>query len=427
MLVTSYLGSIRVGCSESVKLAGVINLSPESFYKGSVAKSSDEALAMARKMIEGGADILDIGGMSTAPYKITQVSEEVELHRVLEAVKIIKKETNVVISIDTFRSKVADAALSAGADVINDVTGLHGDSNMARVVADHSASVILMAKEDFIPASIKGSYKPLQVIKRILKESLNKALDAGVSSDQIVIDPGIGFFRRQNIPWYEWDLLVIMSLSRLFSLGYPIAVGASRKSFIGELTGVKEAEHRLYGSLAAEAIAVSQGADVIRTHNPGESLQAIRVAEGARSVYVNSGGGKCLPYAREEDSEVHLLPHFEDADDAKELLELVQSDDKAIASLSNKSVHKNVLLLNVPMPLLLIIKQEMLSLGGDVATPKEAILGRHERGNALLMGNLSQLKRLCSRLEKMEILYLKNKGLLTPSRLSELIRKMLER
>jgi dihydropteroate synthase len=422
-LRTSYLGSIRVGCGEAVKLAGVINMSPESFYQGSFAKSAEDALFVARRMLEQGADILDIGGISTAPYKKTMVSEETELNRVIDAVKLIKKETNAIISVDTFRSKVAKAALSAGADIINDVTALHGDAMMAKVIAEHSASAILMAKEDFITSSADN--KPLQVIKAILKEGVKKALDAGIPTDQIVIDPGIGFFRRQKIPWYEWDLHVIMSLSRLTSLGYPIAVGISRKSFIGEITNIKEPENRLYGSLAAEAIAVSNGADIIRTHDPDKTLHAVRIAEAARKLYVNSNNARCFPEAKEKDAQAYLLPHFENYDDAIEFLELVHVDSSAIDSLSKKSVHKNILLLNIPMPLILIIKQEILSLGGDVAAPREAILGTREKGNALLMANLHQLKRLCSRLEKMEILYLKNRGMITPKNLSQLIRKII--
>lgn len=422
MLGTSYLGSMRVGCGESVKLIGVINLSPESFYQGSVAKSAEDAVTIARRMLEQGADMLDIGGMSTASYKNTMVSEETELNRVIDAVKLVKKETNAIVSVDTFRSKVAEAVLSAGADVINDVTALHGDAMMAKVIAEHSASAILMAKEDFITSSDNNN--PIQAIKAILKESVKKALDAGIPSDQIAVDPGIGFFRNQRMPWYEWDLLVIMSLSRLSSLGYPVAVGISRKSFIGKVTNINEPEKRLYGSLAAEAIAVSNGADIVRTHDPDKTLHAVRIGEAARKLYVNSNNARCFPEGREKEAQAYLLPHFEGYDDAIDFLELVHVDNNAIDSLSKKSVHRNILLLNIPMPLILIMKQEMLSLGGDVAAPRESILGSQERGNALIMANSYQLKRLCSRLEKMEILYLKERGMITPKMLSQLIKKV---
>ncbi|MEM0118576.1 MAG: dihydropteroate synthase [Conexivisphaerales archaeon] len=418
----SYLGSLRVGCSEKVRLIGVINLSPESFYAGSVAKSAEDALRVARKQLEEGADIIDVGGMSSAPYKETEVSEEVESDRVVGAVRLIKKETDAIVSVDTFRSSVAEKALSAGADIVNDVTGLQADSKMAKVIADHSASAILMAKEDYA-AGQPEARAPADIIISILRKSVNLALDSGIPSDQIAVDPGIGFFRKQKIPWYEWDMRVLTSLTRLTLLGFPVVVGVSRKSFIGEIAGLKEPSQRLFGSVAAESIAVCNGADAVRTHDVASSLQAARIAEEARRLLINSSEGRCYRSSREGNSEAYLLPPLQSLSDALEIIGFAGVETRAYSILSSKALQRNILLLNIPNPLLLIIKQEMLSLGGDVATPMDSILGRIETGNAVLIGSLSQLKKLCSRLKKMEIGYLSRKGLLTPKRLAHMIER----
>ncbi|MEM3684413.1 MAG: dihydropteroate synthase [Conexivisphaerales archaeon] len=417
---SSYLGSLRVGCSERVRIIGVINLSPESFYPGSVAKSAEDALNVARKQLEEGADIIDLGGMSSAPYKETEVSEEVEADRVVEAVRLIKRETDAVLSVDTYRSGVAEKALSAGADIVNDITGLQADRRMGKVIAEHSASAILMAKEDFavVQPEARGA---ADIIASTLRKSINIALESGIPSDQIAVDPGIGFFRKQKVPWYEWDMKVLTSLPRLTLLGYPVVVGVSRKSFIGEIAGLKDPSQRLFGSLAAESIAIYQGADAVRTHDVASSLQAAKIAEEARRVSVNSTEGRCYRSSRDGGSEAYLLPPLQDISDAWEIIGFAGPESRAYSILSPKAIQRNILLLNIPNPLILIIKQEMLSLGGDVATPIDSILGERKHGNAVLIANVSQLKRLCSRLKRMEIGFLSKKGMLTPRRLAEMI------
>jgi dihydropteroate synthase len=262
-----------------------VNVSPESFYKGSVATTGRQISAEVRKAIEGGAAIIDIGGMSTSPYLMGEVSEEVEAARVRAALRaIVELVGDTPISVDTLRSSVADMALRNGACVVNDVSGLKNDPGMGRVIRDRGASLLAMAH-----SSRNSAARPIPRILGALQETLTIAEEAGIDRRAIVLDPGIGFFREQGLglayspqrlmPWYEWDLEVIASLARLNSLGRPIGVGLSRKSFIGKILKTESPDDRLPGSLAATAIAVMNGASLIRSHDVKETVQAVRIAE----------------------------------------------------------------------------------------------------------------------------------------------------
>jgi len=307
------LGRLWIGDGEPVRLVGVINASPESFFKGSVRKTINDAIKAAEFMISGGADIIDIGGMSTAPYNKTIISIDEEINRVVPIIKALKKEfPDLTVSIDTFRSRVAEAALDVGADVVNDVTGLKGDNDMAHVIADHGVSVIIMARERIVPA--QGNDPVIRTIDA-LKESLDIALRSGISEGNIVIDPGVGawpplsmdplftggeplrgeYIRGDNkYPWYSWDSIIIMSIGRIRNeVGKPVLVGISRKSFLERLMRRNAPpEERLFASIAAETVAVIMGADAIRTHNAHESRDAIKVAEALRSC-LNKDPGIC--------------------------------------------------------------------------------------------------------------------------------------
>ncbi|GAB6945627.1 dihydropteroate synthase [Vulcanisaeta sp. JCM 14467] len=295
------LGRVWVGDGEPVRIVGVINVSPESFFKGSVRRSVDEVVKAAESMIANGVDVIDIGGMSTAPYNKTVISADEEINRVVPVIKALKSEfPELTISIDTFRAGVAEAALEAGADVVNDVTGLKGDRDIVRVIADHGASVIIMARER---APSQGD--PISRTVNALRESIEAALGSGVKDDGIVIDPGVGAWPPLSIdpiltggeplrgdyirgdktyPWYSWDSIIITGIGRIRSeLNRPVLVGISRKSFLERLMRRRAPpEERLFASVAAEAIAVLMGADAVRTHNIGESRDAVRVAEALR-------------------------------------------------------------------------------------------------------------------------------------------------
>ena len=257
---------------ERPRVMGVINVSPESFYKGSV-RNDEKALAeTAVRMVEEGASFIDIGAKSTAPYLETQIPLEEEIRRAVWAVKVVKDAVDVPVSIDTASARVAEEALKAGADIVNDVTGFKGDPGMAKVASEYSAPAVLCAH-----GNVRDFLDPVRTVIEFLEESLTIAREHEVSD--IAVDPAIGFLRPEWPPWYEWDSKVIANLNLLKLLGKPILVGISRKSFIGAITGREKPEERLAGSLSATAIAVLKGARIVRTHDVRETLDAIKVAE----------------------------------------------------------------------------------------------------------------------------------------------------
>ncbi|MEM2208539.1 MAG: dihydropteroate synthase [Sulfolobales archaeon] len=273
-VIVGKLGRLELGDGRPVRIAGVINVSPESFYKGSVVRP-EEAGGVAVRMVEEGAELVDIGGRSTAPYLRTDIPLEEEVKRVREAVKSVKDAVNVTVSVDTFRARVAEEALRLGAEVVNDVTGLRDDEGMIRVLKEYRPSLIVCARE------VKpGVGRPIDRVVRALAETLELLRRIDYDIEKVVVDPCIGFFRYPDIPWYVWDLSVIASLREMRTLGRPIAIGVSRKSFIGVLTGRDKPEERLYGSLALTAIAVLNGANMVRTHDVLPTKDAVRAIEG---------------------------------------------------------------------------------------------------------------------------------------------------
>jgi len=278
--VTAYanLAGVEVGDGFPVRLVGAINVSPESFYPGSVAATEDSVKQRAERMAAEGADLLDIGAMSTAPYLPTEIPEAEEIQRVTWAIGIVRGVASLPLSVDTTRSRVALAALDAGADVINDVSGLRRDPGMGEIVAKRARGAILMASEIAPEAR-----DPIGTVRGLLEETLQIVWRVGVPEHRIVVDPGIGFFRKAALPWYEWDCEVLRRLGDLKTLDRPLLVGVSRKSFIGQLLGQADPAERLAGSLAATAVAVVNGAHMIRTHDVGPTREAVRMAEALRS------------------------------------------------------------------------------------------------------------------------------------------------
>jgi len=293
MPVYAKLGDVKIGDEYPVAVMGVINVSPESFYKGSVMTQIDVIRRRAEAMVVDGAAIIDVGAMSTAPYLSTQISLEEEIHRVVSAVRVINDTVHLPISVDTTRAAVAESAIKMGAKIINDVTGLKGDPQMAKITADHGVSTILMAHD---PKEPRRDDDPITRIKASLNESLNLSHTAGIDTEKIAVDPGLGFFRKEgagigfsptkDLPWYAWDCTVIRELSKLRDLGRPLCVSASRKSFIGKILDHKRPEDRLIGSLAAAAIATFNGAHLIRTHDVRESVEAVKMAANIRRLGV---------------------------------------------------------------------------------------------------------------------------------------------
>jgi len=266
------IGRVEVGEGLPVRLMGVINVSPESFYKGSVRRSPEEVARAASEMEEQGADVIDVGAMSSAPYLETWIDEETEAERIKWALKAIRDATDLPVSVDSFRPRPVLEALRMGAEAVNDVYGLAHLKPVLREIAESGAALVLMARDVESGDVIEG------IIRR-LRASVEAALDAGIEEERILIDPGIGFHRNhRDLKWYQVDLEILRRLREIRALGRPVLVGCSRKSFIGKLTGREDPEQPLYGSIASEAIAVLQGADVVRTHNVRETLDAVRMA-----------------------------------------------------------------------------------------------------------------------------------------------------
>jgi len=269
------LGRLDVGDDYPVRVVGVINVSPESFYRGSVATKPEEVARLASRLVAEGCDVIDVGGRSTAPYLLTEIPVEEEVRRVREAVKAIRDVTDVPISVDTFRAEVAEEALKLGAEVVNDVSGLKGDPNMINVIKDYSPSLIICAKE-VRPAVGRA---PVDRVLNALRESIEMLVKADYDLTKVSVDPCIGFFRYPEIPWYVWDLSIIANLTALRELGRPIAIGISRKSFIGVITGRERPEERLYGSIALTAIAITCGAHIVRTHDVAATVDVVKAVE----------------------------------------------------------------------------------------------------------------------------------------------------
>ena len=277
----SKLGTVSVGRSNPVRIMGIINTSPESFYKKSIVRGQHIA-SFVRHMEENGADFVDVGGMSTAPYLSTFIPEKVESKRVIDAIKIIQQVSNLPISVDTCRASVAKTALEEGVEILNDISGLKYDDKMLDVVSKYDPSLVLCA---YSKQRVKGNN--IMKTRNLLKESISLATSVGISKTNIVVDPAIGFFRRlgkgpfftrTNLDWIERDLLILQNL-RLLKSAQPLLVSVSNKSFIGKLLKKENPSDRLFGSLAAEVIAVLNGADIIRTHNVKETRQVVLLAQ----------------------------------------------------------------------------------------------------------------------------------------------------
>ena len=274
------LGNVGVGGKNPVRIMGILNTSPESFYKKSIKITKQQITNTIKQMEIDGADFIDVGGMSTAPYLSTSVSEKIESQRILNAIHIIQNVSNLPISVDTCRANVAKSALEHGIEIINDISGLKYDDKMIDVIREYRPSLILCA---FDSKTVVGD---IQSTKNLLKDSLKIAKIAGIPSNKIVLDPAIGFFRKTGkgsfftkikSDWLERDLTVIQNLKSI-KQQYPILISVSNKSFIGKLLGKENVSDRLFGSLAAEVVSVLNGADIIRTHNVAETKDAITIA-----------------------------------------------------------------------------------------------------------------------------------------------------
>lgn len=264
-------------------IMGIINASPESFYKESITIGSKIISEIAIKMEQDGADIIDIGGMSTAPYGDTFVSTSKELERIRNSIIAIKDVSNIPLSVDTPRAEIAKASIDMGVDIINDVTGLKYDKMMGPLISTSGLPVIIGAYGD---RSITYQSGDIEETIDILKVSLDMANQSGIEEDKLIVDPLIGFFRASgNNPfftkvsdqnWYDRDIRIISNLERLSTLSKPICISVSRKSFIGHLFNLAESD-RLVPSIIAQVFCAINGTDIIRTHDVKETRIALEL------------------------------------------------------------------------------------------------------------------------------------------------------
>ncbi len=255
-------------------IMGILNVTPDSFYDGGRYSSMDAAVEHALQMEAEGADIIDVGGESTRPGA-SGVSQAEEMQRVVPLIEKLRQRCSVPISVDTYKSAVAQAALEAGAQVVNDISGLRFDAQLAATVARYKATIVVM--------HIQGTPRDMQInphydnlideILQYLETSVTLALQAGVDTDRIIVDPGIGFGKS-----LEDNYTILKYLKEFKSLGYPLLVGPSRKSFIGKVLDLPP-EERLEGTLAAVSVAALNGANFVRVHDVKAAMRALKIVD----------------------------------------------------------------------------------------------------------------------------------------------------
>ena len=258
---------------------GIVNVTPDSFSDGGRHGSPAAALAHAERLLDEGADGVDVGGESTRPHNAGAVPAADEMARVVPVVRLLRdRRPDAVISVDTVKAAVARAALAAGADVVNDVSGLRLDPDMAGACAEAGAGLVLMHSRGRVADMATYTHAeygddPVGEVGRELGAALRAAVSAGVAADAVVLDPGVGFAKTS-----AHSLAVLAGLPRLAALGRPLLVGASRKRFVGELSGVAEPADRLHGSVGAHVAALARGARLFRVHDVRPHREALDVA-----------------------------------------------------------------------------------------------------------------------------------------------------
>lgn len=260
---------------ERTLIMGILNLTPDSFSDGGDFVSVDKAVEHAKQMLQEGADIIDIGGESSRPGH-TRINAEEELRRVIPVIKRLKDETNAIISLDTIRSEVAEEGIKNGVHIINDIWGFQEDEGLAFVAAKYGTPVILMHNQN--GTEYEGDM--VDEIKRFFEKSLKIAKDAGVSDDNIILDPGIGFGKTP-----EQNMVVMSRLGEIKSMGYPVLLGTSRKSMIGKILDLPP-KARTEGTIATTVLGIVQGVDIVRVHDVLQNLRAAKVTDAiVRGTY----------------------------------------------------------------------------------------------------------------------------------------------
>ncbi|WP_048124798.1 dihydropteroate synthase [Methanosarcina lacustris] len=379
MVVNTDICGIKVGDQYPAHVMGVINVSPESFYKGSIS-SPESALEIARKMVDDGAAFLDLGARSTWLFA-EHISRKEELERLLPVLEALEGNVDAVISVDTMFSEIAEEALKRGADVINDVSGFTADPRMIEVVADHGCPAVVMASN-----KIPGDPLGMDSIIEALDSIIQAAEAGGVVPESLILDPAIGRWTEEKLPKYDFETLDDFERLKIFEK--PLLAALSRKSFIGDVLG-KPASERLYGSLAAAAIAVYKGAHIIRTHDVPETSDVIKLSGALRSR---------TSVVKEGRYEVSVL-EVKTPQDAGIAMRNIGATRVGSQVMQGKSIHIMLKIRNLTTTEALIIKQEMLARGGDAALARDAVSHETETTDVLVMGTLLQFGRLARKLE----------------------------
>ena len=271
---TARAGTLTAGPGPVV--VGILNVTPDSFSDGGDFFDPEAAAEHAAAMLDEGADMLDVGGESTRPGS-DPVSQEEEIRRVVPVLKrILSVRPEAVISVDTYRSGTAKAALEAGASLVNDVTALRGDPGMVSLIEEAACPVILMHMQGE-PKTMQKEPNYQDVVREVrdfLAERAEYAVAAGVRLENIIVDPGIGFGKN-----FQHNLALLRNLDALVDLGFPVLIGTSRKSFVERITGAQEARDRVFGTVATTVLAFEQGATFFRVHDVRANRQALAVAE----------------------------------------------------------------------------------------------------------------------------------------------------
>ncbi|WP_410507377.1 dihydropteroate synthase [Methanosarcina hadiensis] len=379
MVINTDICGIKVGDQYPPHVMGVINLSPESFYEGSVV-NPEFALEVARKMVEDGATFLDIGARSTWRFS-EPISKKEELDRLLPVVQALEGNVDAVISIDTMFPEIAEEVLKKGAQVINDVSGFTADPGMIEVVADHGCPAVVMASN-----KTPGDPLGMDSIIEALDSIIQAAETGGIEPDSLILDPAIGRWMDEKQPIYDFETLDDFERLKIFEK--PLLAALSRKSFIGEVLG-KPASERLYGSLAAAAIAVYKGAHIIRTHDVPETFDVVKLSGALRSRPSVVKGGRY---------EVSVL-EVKTPQDAGIAMRKIGATRIGSQVMQGKSIHLVLKVKNLTTTEALIIKQEMLARGGDAALARDAVSHETEATDVLVMGTLLQFERLARKLD----------------------------
>ncbi|MGA2379179.1 MAG: dihydropteroate synthase, partial [Spirochaetia bacterium] len=267
-------GSRTLDFTHKTYVMGILNCTPDSFYPSSRAATIKDAMRSAHEMISEGVDIVDVGGESTRPGAEAVPLEE-EIRRVIPVIQALREDSDVIISVDTRKKEVAGRALDAGADIINDISGLRHNEELARLVARRRVPVVLMHMRGTPKTMQKNPFykNTISEILRELQPSIAAAIGAGIAPEMIIIDPGIGFGKRS-----QDNLRIIKELASLKSLKFPILVGLSRKGFIGEILD-RPVEKRLIGTVTANTLAVLNGANIIRVHDVADAVEMVKIID----------------------------------------------------------------------------------------------------------------------------------------------------